>query len=235
MAGPQRLLAMAMTFFVAGAPGGGGAGALGMVVQAEHASLGSEAAAQGTTIYDGDRLSTGDGGSLQLMVGQAMLSLAERSDVIVHGGASGARKVLEVELVSGNVVLSATAGSGGEIVASSAHIRPLAVTRGVVQVRIVTANELIVFARRGAAEVSYRGESETIAEGKAYRVQLNAAEGGAGGAGDAGDDQGAKPAQKRRKALILILLGAGAVAAAAVIIPHVTGGSGPGIESPDRP
>lgn len=232
MAGPQRLLAIAMTFFVAGAPGGGGASALGTVVQAEHASLGPDAAAQGTTIYDGDRLSTGDGGSLQLMVGEAMLSLAERSGVIVHGGASRAQEVLEAELVSGNVVLSTTAGSGGEIVASSAYIRPLAETRGVVQVRIVTANELIVLARRGAAEVSYRGESETIAEGKAYRVLLNPAERGAGGAGNAGDDQ--RPTPPKRKALILILLGAGAVAAA-LIIPHVMGGSGPGVESPDRP
>jgi hypothetical protein len=59
-----------------------------------------------------------------------------------------------------------TAGTTGEIVASAARVRPIAETRGAIQVRLVGQHELIVFARRSPAQISYRGESETIAEGK---------------------------------------------------------------------
>jgi hypothetical protein len=68
---------------------------------------------------------------------------------MLHKGASGAAKEFEAELVSGTVVLSATAESAAEIVASSARIRPMAEMRGVVQVGIAGPHELIVFARQG--------------------------------------------------------------------------------------
>jgi hypothetical protein len=226
MAGTQRLLAMMMGFSMAGIPGTSNADALGIVVQAERASLGSEAASEGTTIYDGDRLSTGEGGSLRLSVGETLLSLQDQSIVIVHSGAGGMAKEFEAELVMGTAALSVPAASSAEIVASLARVRPTGETRGVVQVRRVGPHELLVFAQRGPAEISYRGESETIAEGKSYRVLLNASEDGASG------DEAPRKAGKPRKALLLIAVAAGA---AAIIIPTVMAGPGRGLESPDRP
>ncbi|MGC1415854.1 MAG: hypothetical protein WA817_11255 [Candidatus Acidiferrum sp.] len=228
MIGTQRLVAIAMAFFLTGTPGRGVPNALGVIVQAEHASLGSHSASEGTTIFDGDRLSTGDGGSLRMVLGEAMLYLGERSSLIVHKDATGAAKQFQAELVSGAVVLSATAAEIGQIVASSARVRPVAEARGVVQVRRVAANELIVFAQRGPAEICYRGECETIPEGKSYRVMLNASDDGPSGT------PGAMSSGRGGKVFVLIAIGA---AAAAVIGARWEGGQGgqKGAESPDHP
>jgi hypothetical protein len=226
MVGTQRLLAGAMALFMTGIPGSGKADPLGMVVLADRARLGSLDAAEGTTIYDGDRLSTGAGGSLRLIVGQAIVSLTEQSCVIVHQDAGGAAKGFEAELVSGDVVLSETAGAAVEIVASSARIRPTAETRGVVQVRLVGPRELIVFAQLGPTQTWYRGESETIAEGKSYRVLLNPSDDSTSAA------QGPKKPMKGGKGIVLIVVGALTATGVALLWG---GGSGKPVESPDRP
>lgn len=209
MAGIQRLLAVAMAFLLMGHTGNGKPDALGMVVLADHARLGSEAAAEGTTIYDGDRLSTDADGSMRFMVGGAIAYLPNQSCVALHRGA--APKEFEAELVSGTVVLSVTTGSVAEIVASSARVRPVSETRGVVQVGIIGPHELIVFAQRGPAQISYRGETETIAEGKSYRVLLNNSD------DDAPADQSARKTGKRGKALVLIVVGVTAAAGIAAL------------------
>lgn len=229
MAGTQRLLAIAMAFSLAGIPGSGKADALGIVVLADHASLGSETAIEGTTVYDGDRLSTGAGGSLRLLVGQAIVYLTDQSCVMVHKGASGAAKEFETELVSGTVVLSVTAEMDAEIVASAARVRSTAETRGVVEVRRVGPYELIVFAQRGPAQILYHGESATIAEGKSYRVLLNPDEDGASG------EQGAKRPGKRGKAFALIAIGAATAAGIVLVWRGTNSGTGKGVESPDHP
>jgi hypothetical protein len=227
MAGTQRLLAIAMTFFLAGIPGSGKEDALGIVVLADHASSGSLAAAEGTTIYDGDRLSTDAGGALRLQVGEAFVSMAEQSCVMVRKGASGAVKEFEAELVSGTVVLSVAKGTDAEIVASGARVRPLGAPRGVVQVRMVKPLELVVFARKGPAAISYHGESETVEEGKSVRVLLNPDE-------DGGPDVlGAKHSGSRGKAFAIVAVGA-AVAAGIVLLSR-GGSGGKSVESPDHP
>ena len=67
---------------------------------------------------------------------------------------------------------------------------------------IAGPHELIVFARRGPAQISYRGETETIAEGKSYRVRLNDSDDGTPGEPDA------KKPGRHGKALVLIVVGA---------------------------
>ena len=100
--------------------------------------------------------------------------------------------------------------------------------RGVVQVRLVGPHELI---RRGPAQISYRRESETIAEGKSYRVLLNPSDDSGSGV------QGAKKMGKHSKALVLIAVGAAAAAGITALWTGVEkGASGStGVESPDRP
>ncbi|MGC1617185.1 MAG: hypothetical protein WA765_01725 [Candidatus Acidiferrum sp.] len=228
MAGTQRLLAVTMSFslLLAGVPASGKTGALGIIVQAELANLGSAAASNGTTIYDGDHLSTAAGGSLRVAAGEAMLYLTEQSSVIVREAADGAAKEFEAELLSGGIEFSVAAGTPAAIMASSAWIRPLGEKRGVVQVRRVGPNELIVFARQGPARISYHGESETIEEGKSYRVLLNPSEDGAAGGGSAGDEN-TKKAGRPNKALLLVAL---VVIVIATIPPVIKA-----LESPDRP
>ena len=227
MAGTQRLLAMAMAFSLAGTSGSGKLDALGVVVLAERANSGAQAASEGTTVFDGDRLSTEAGGTLRVQVGGDFVSLAGGSCVMIHRGATGAGVEFAVELVSGGVTLSLAKGDSSEIVASSARIRSEAETRGVVQVRMVAPYELFVFAERGAAQISYHGESETIAEGKSYRVLLRSDEDGPSG------DQSAKKAGKRGK--VLVLIAAGGATAAGIVLLRRSGSGGKGMESPDHP
>jgi len=225
MAGTQRLLAAFVAVLMANISGSGKPEALGIIVQVEHATLGSAAAAEGTTIYDGDRISTNEEGSARLRIGEAMLQLADKSSVILHSDAGREAKEFEAELLSGTASLSAAAGTEGEIVASGARVRTVSDTRGVVRVQRIGPYELIVFAERGPAQISYRGDSETIPEGKSYRVLLNPSD----DEGTAGS--GAKHSGKRRKALLLIAIPAGA-AALAFGLWHETN---KGVESPDRP
>ncbi len=90
MAGTQRLLAIAMVFLLPGNPRNGNVDAVGMVLLEDHARLGSQATTEGTTIYNGDRLSTEVEGSLLLKVGEALVYLPDKSCVTLHKGASGA-------------------------------------------------------------------------------------------------------------------------------------------------
>ncbi len=226
MAGSQRLLAIAIAFSISGIPSGARPTALAIILQANHARLRDQAASEGTTIFDGDRLSTDAGGSLKAQIADATVLLNEASSVIVHNDAKGLTSEFEVELASGTVALSETPRMQGEIVASGARVRPAAEKRGVVKVQIVSARELVVFAQAGPAAISYRGESETIPEGKSYRVLLNTSDGGAGP-----DDPDPKRPGKRGKALVIVAV-AGATAGMIILTTRGKPGS---LESPDRP
>jgi hypothetical protein len=166
---------------------------------------------------------------LRLLIGEAMLYVTEQSSVIVHQDANAAAKEFEAELVSGTAVISVKAGTTGEIVASSARVRPLSDTRGVVQVGLVGPHELMVFARRGPAQISYRGESETIAEGKSYRVLLNPSDDSGSGV------QGAKKSGKQGRALLVIAVGVATAAGITALWKATERGGAGGLESPDRP
>jgi hypothetical protein len=231
MRGSQRLAAVAMALLLTSRAGGATPDVVGIVVQSSHASLGSHDAAEGTTLYDGDRLSTDADGALGLRMGQAALHLSEKSSVVLHDHSSGAAKEFQAELLSGTVVLSVGAVSGWEIGACSARIRPVSETRGIVRVQILGARELLVYAQRGAAQVFYRGETEIIPEGKTYHVMLNVAD------GDPQDSSGsiAKEPAHPGKMLLVVAIAAGAATAAGVALALTGGGSQRGVESPDRP
>lgn len=225
MAGTQRLLAAVLTISMANISGSGKPAALGLVVQAERATLGSAAAAEGTTIYDGDRISTNEEGSARLRIGAAMLQLGDKTSVILHSDAGREAKEFEAELLSGTASLSAATGTDGEIVASGARVRTISDVRGIVQVHRVRPYELIVFAQRGPAQISYREDKETIPEGKSYHVLLNPSD------NEGTSGSGAKHSGKRRKALLLIAIPAGAAALAFGLWHETT----KGVESPDHP
>lgn len=225
MAGTQRLLAMAMAIVSAHIPSGGHVAAVGVVVEANHAMLGAAAAAAGTTIYDGDRLATEEEGTLRLRVGDAVVDLRSGGSAVLRESGPGVGSEFAVELAAGVATLSVSAAKAGEIVAWGARVRPVSQVRGVVRVKILGPNELLVYAQRGAAQVAYRDETETIAEGKTYQVVLNPSDAGAA------EDRNPKPPGKRKKALLLIAVGA----AAAVGVALAVNGRHANTESPDRP
>ena len=175
MAGTQYLLATVLACLMANVSGSGKPEALGIVMQAEGATLGAAEAAEGTTIYDRDRVSTDEGGSARLRIGATMLQLEDKTSVILRSDVRREAKRFEAELLSGMASLSA-AEMDGEIVVSGARVRTNSVTRGVVQVQRVGPYELIVFAKLGPAQISDRGDRETIPEGKSYRVLLRSSD-----------------------------------------------------------
>jgi hypothetical protein len=195
--------------------------ALGIIVQANRASLGVHSVSQGSSVYDGEQLSTSDGGSLLLRSGAVLLHLAEESTAIVRASGNGKAREFGTELIKGTVQLSVAAGAAGEICARGACIRCGGVAPVMVRVSVLGPSELSVFARRGSVTLTYYDESETIAEGGSYRVVLDPPD------EHTTADRNAKMPGKRSKAFLLI-----AIAVTIAITPPILLEQ---FESPDRP
>jgi hypothetical protein len=195
----QHLLALEMAFFLGGNSGPGRPAVLGVVVQAHRAHVNTSPVSEGTTVYDGDNFSTNAGGALRLRGEAAALDLAEESQLLVRNTGNGAQKI-EAELIKGTLAFSTEHPVAVEIVAREARMRPVAETRTIAQVSVIGPKELRIYARRGSLQFSYRGESETVAEGKSYRVILDPSE----------DDPKANEAIKRgrpSKTFLFIIIG----------------------------
>jgi hypothetical protein len=197
---------------------------IGVVTHAERAQIGVAALSAGTSVYDGDRLSTDSEGMLRLTSPELTLQLEAQSALIVRSAATPDAAVA-AELASGTMVFSVA--TAGKLVVSGdgASICAARNTPTVAHVRVANRKELRVYAQRGDLEFSYRGETEIIPEGAAYRIVLDPSE------KEMGDSQRDQP-QKKPGALHYVkflLLAVGV--AAAIAIPILLNQS----ESPDKP
>jgi hypothetical protein len=199
---------------------------LGIVTHAQRAHVGAAAVSAGSTIYEGDRLSTDSAGILRIASLALTLQLDAQSTLVVQRAAGPEGGIL-AEVASGTLIF-ATASTGKiVVVADDALIRPAADVPTVAHIRVVNRKELHVHAQRGALEFSYHGETETIAEGAAYRVLLDPSETEAAeAAASESEPDRKKPAISHHK---FLLLGIGI--AAGVAIPLLIRE----LESPDRP
>jgi hypothetical protein len=221
----HHLLALEMAFILAGNSTPKTPAVLGVVVQAHRAHVNTSAASEGTTAYDGDHFSTEAEGTLRLRSEAAALDLAEESELHVRSTGNGVQEIA-VELIKGTVVFSTAHQDVVEIVAREARIRPAAEARTIAQVSVIGPNELRIYARRGPLQFSFRGGSETVAEGKSYRVILDPSE----------DDPKKKEPRKNRrprKGFLLLAIGVGAGTAIYGIQESHRHHKPP--ESPDRP
>jgi hypothetical protein len=148
---------------------------LGMATHAERARVGEAAVSAGSSIYEGDRLSTEAGGILRISCPALTLQLNEQSMLIVRPPA-GPEGGLVAELASGTLIFSAARTRNIVVVADDALIRQSPNAPAIAHIRVVTPKELRIYAQRGALEFSYHGENEVIAEGAAYRVFLDPSE-----------------------------------------------------------
>src|SRR5690348_10863649 len=103
---PRQFAALAAASLLVVGPSPATVVALGMVTHAERAHLGEAAASVGSTIYDGDRLSTETGGVLRVSAPSLTLQLGAQSILVLRHDASTAGSV-EVELACGTLVFSA--------------------------------------------------------------------------------------------------------------------------------
>lgn len=142
--------------------------AMGVVLQAERARLSASEAANGASIFDGDRLLTDDRGMLRLRVGAAQLYLMEKSGLLLRQTPAGAGAVLE----QGTVVWSAAASDAFELRALDAMIRAKQGQPAVGQVTLLGSNAFVVTSNRGQLEVTLDEETRVIPEGNSYRVEI---------------------------------------------------------------
>jgi|SRR5689334_24556360 hypothetical protein len=194
--------------------------ALGIVLAAKHVHLNTTAVTVGATVYDGDQFSTETGGMLRLRSGTAGLELAEESAIRMQNPSNGAPGV-EVQLDKGTLAFRSERVVSLVVIAREASIRPAADTRTVAQITVTSPKELRVCARRGALQFSYRGETETLAEGKSYRVILDPP--------NNGPKEEPLPPAKFPKGFKIVIIGE----AAAVVALGIYEWREP--ESPDRP
>ena len=196
---------------------------LGMVTHAERAHVGEAAASVGSTIYDGDRLSTEAGGVLRISGPYLTLQLDAQSILTLRRPASKEGSV-EADLACGTLVLSAARNGSVSVVADDALIGPAANAATLAHIRVVNPKELRIYAQRGALEFSYHGESEVVAEGAAYRVLLDPSEKEA--VALESEPANKKPSMVHHK-FLLIAIGIAAGIAIPVVIHEM--------DSPDKP
>jgi hypothetical protein len=228
-----RLLATALAVSLAGGPPPPNPDTLGVVTQARDASLGSGPVSPGTTLYDGDRLSTQGNGALTLRSGTSMLYLSHESRVTLRAIPNNARGT-EADLSAGTLVFSASQVAAIDVCANDAHIRAAADVPTVGQVSITGPKTLYVFANHGALAISYHGESDVISETESYRVVLDPPD----DATKPDSDPSTRKTTRRGRHLLLLLIGVGAAAAtagAASASMSTTLSTPKDYESPDQP
>ena len=220
----RTILAVVLAFPLALDPVLAAVPIIGVIIHANRAHIGNASASVGSTLYDGDHLSTDDGGEVGIRTRAALLRLDAHTSVRLESEEPVQRT--SVELSSGTLVFSTARASAAEIRADGALIRPASDQQTLAEVRVVGAKQLVVLARRGALEFSYQGQSQIISEGMSYRVILDPPDETA--ADSRGNDRRNKtPPDRRRPAFLLIpILVAAGVTAFAI---HEA------LESPDKP
>ena len=141
---------------------------LGMVIQAEEAQLGSAKAAVGATVYPGDSIATGTGGTMRLKVGSGQLYLLSSSAATLTENTSAFYVVIN----RGTIGFSSPGVEPFELETPLGVVRPAA-GPAYGQVTLTGPREMIVSAYRGDLIVDNNGDLHTIPEGKSFRVSMD--------------------------------------------------------------
>lgn len=154
----STLLGISLPFSAATVPGWAADPAiiLGVVTHSDGGHIGETDLSEGTTIYDGDCLSTEEDGKLAVHTRTANLQLEAESNGTVRQASGGGTAA---ELNAGTLVFSAARAAGVEIHADGALIQPAADGPTVAHVCMVGPKELGIYARRGDLEFSYREQA----------------------------------------------------------------------------
>lgn len=200
---------------------GASSSGLGMLVYAEGAHVGAAPASVGATIFDGDRLSTEQMGSMQLRAGGArfLLKGASIATVADDDGTPTAK------LASGSAVFSTAKANALAVQVATAVIRAQNDGPTIGQVKVLSPKELIVTSTRGSLTVTVDGETRVVPEGTAYRIVLDPAADPQPRAASSGP-QG-PPIKAGRSKFVWYAIGVAAVVTAIAIDRA--------LESPDRP
>ncbi len=220
----RRLLAFLLAFLLLSMPSRARDDSVGLISGASGARIASGLVSAGATIFDGDRLSTAEEGFVDLRSGPSRIYLFGQSTATLHG----TPKSLKAELAAGSLAFSTTLVEAVTVQAGGAMIRPAADALTSAQVKILGPANLLITARSGALQFSYRGESQVLQEGRMYRIALDLS--AAPSAGASAGDNPTQPGGRQGKFFKIVFIGAGAAFVGVTIWAiHEA------LESPDRP
>jgi hypothetical protein len=196
----RHVLATVLACLLTGIPLPGQTPALGVVTQSSGGHLGTAAASEGATLYDGDRLSTDAPGALSVRAGTLQLTLSENTVVVMNHEESGLTPTLE----SGSVAFRVE-GGGARLRADDVSVRPQSTAPSAGQMTLEKC-AVVVTSRLQPLEVTAGTETKIVEEGKSYRVLL------VDGTCSANSHRPPLVGGKMSRFLLLTLIGAGAAA-----------------------
>jgi hypothetical protein len=143
---------------------------LGVVTGADKAVIGRATAVDGTSVYDGDILSTQRTGVIRVRMGQSQIVLAGNSTVVLHKTEVG----VAATLLHGVLRFSSFTDTPIEIRAlDSLVVRAKGDSAVIGQVSLVAPTIFLVGSSKGDLLVSVDGTDHVVAESTAYRVRLD--------------------------------------------------------------
>jgi hypothetical protein len=183
---------------------------LGMVTQAQEAQLDNAKLAVGTTVYPGDTVVTDAGGGLRLKLGGSQLYLLADSAATLSQNAAAVHALV----ARGTVGFSSNDADNVELEIPEGIVHAADGQAAYGQVTILSTQEAVISAYRGALVLDNDGELHTIPAGKNYRVtmEFEQAEQQAPAASTGGDNPVIQPRRRRRRKLAFYLIFTGAIA-----------------------
>jgi hypothetical protein len=141
---------------------------IGTILQATRDKGQIDAVSEGTTIYDGDALTTPGAKTLLVRLGGPQMFLNADSAVVVHGMANG----FSASLTSGTVAAFAGKGQTFQLMADGLTVRPFGEAPVVARMTVLNATQIELTSERGVLKVSMGDQTDTIEAGSSYRLEV---------------------------------------------------------------
>lgn len=188
---------------------------LGLVLQAQQASVDNAKLAVGTTVYPGDTVETDTGGTLRLKLGTNQLYLLASSAATLAQNST----IVHAVVAHGTVGFASNGADKIELEIPEGILRAADGVPSYGQVTITSPVEVVISAYRGTLVLDNEGELHTIPAGKSYRVRMDLEPAAVAPAADAAPQdtqsnnaQVVQPRKRRRKKLAFYLIFTGAIA-----------------------
>jgi hypothetical protein len=200
------LVGLLIASLIAAPAAGSSARPVGVVVQAEHASVGQAGAIAGAPVFTGDTVRTEHGGTLRILVGTAQIYLLTNSAAKLSDGSQGT----SATLLRGTLGFTSSGKEAVGVRAGQALIHPQKAQPTYGQVTQLSPTELVVSSYRGPLEIETAiGENLIVPEATSYRVLL-----GSGSQKPEGTGSGGAMSASTK----MILIGAGIAAGVVVAV-----------------
>ncbi|MFY9802848.1 MAG: hypothetical protein WA211_06375 [Candidatus Acidiferrales bacterium] len=190
---------------------------LGLVLQAQEASVDNARLAVGTTVYPGDTVETDTGGTLRLRLGTNQLYLLASSAATLSQNST----IVHAVVARGTVGFSSTGTDKIELEIPEGILRAADGVPSYGQVTITSPLEVVISAYRGTLVLDNEGELHTIPAGKSYRVTMDLEPAAVAPTAESapqdtqsGNGQVIQPRKRRRKKLAFYLIFTGGLAGA---------------------